>query len=116
MPRSLANALDDILDAIARAEAYANGKSARDLISEPMLNDALERCIERVAEAASQHVPDAVKANYPNVPWQQIRSMGNRLRHRYFAIDPNIIWDTITVDFPELRKVILEIQQKHVGP
>jgi uncharacterized protein with HEPN domain len=115
MPRALDDALVDILEAIDRTEAYAAGRSFGDLQSNPMLNDALERCIERVSEAVSQHIPDEIKGRYPGVPWPQIRAIGNRLRHGYFGVDPRIIWDTATVDLPALRATIVDIQQRHVS-
>jgi uncharacterized protein with HEPN domain len=95
-------ALTDILETIARVEGYVAGKSFNDLAKEPMLNDALERCIERVSEA-SRSIDEPTKGNYPIVPWADIASIGNHIRHRYFSLDARIIWDTATLDLPALR-------------
>jgi uncharacterized protein with HEPN domain len=31
-----------------------------------------------------------------------IRGMGNRLRHAYDGLDPDIIWKAATIDLPQL--------------
>ncbi len=38
----------------------------------------------------------------PGHPWTDIRSTGNRLRHAYDRIDPNVIWTTARHDVPAL--------------
>ena len=114
MSRPLANTLQDILDAIDRVESYINGKSFEDLPRVPMLNDAIERCIERISEA-SRNVSDDIKGDYPTVPWHDIATIGNRIRHGYFSVDPRIIWDTATLDLPALRQTILDIQRRHAA-
>lgn len=35
-------------------------------------------------------------------PWSDIRSIGNRLRHAYDRINPNVIWTTAREDVPAL--------------
>lgn len=116
MARPLASALTDILVTIERIEIFTSGKTVADLSREPMLNDAVERCIERISEA-SRSIPEDIKSNYPAVPWPDIAAIGNRIRHGYFAVDPRIIWDTATLDLPALRETVLDIQRQHAdGP
>ena len=49
MPRSLSEFLRDILTNIDRVDSYIVGKSQADLSREPMLYDAMERCLERIS-------------------------------------------------------------------
>jgi uncharacterized protein with HEPN domain len=63
--------------------------------------DAVERCIERVCEAAHRLGARAEKL-MPSQPWGDIRGMGNRLRHAYDRIDIDIIWKTAQARLPEL--------------
>jgi uncharacterized protein with HEPN domain len=44
--------------------------------------DAVERCLERISEAAAK-LGDLAPALMPDQPWQEIRALGNRLRHEY---------------------------------
>jgi uncharacterized protein with HEPN domain len=36
-------------------------------------------------------------------PWDEIRGMGNRLRHGYDRIDLKIVWDTVRFRLPSLE-------------
>lgn len=51
---------------------------------------------------AINHIPVAVKDLGMTIPWRDIVDTRNRLIHNYFGIDNNYVWDTITVDIPEL--------------
>jgi uncharacterized protein with HEPN domain len=46
------------------------------------MRDAVERCIERVCEAAYR-LGQRAEELMPGQPWGDIRGMGNRLRHAY---------------------------------
>lgn len=46
---------------------------------------------------------------YPNTPWPNIKSIGDRLRHEYHRIDPEIIWDVATVHLRPLQEVIKKL-------
>lgn len=56
-----------------------------------MTRDGVERCIERVREAAVQ-LGDRAEVLMPGQPWGRIRGMGNRLHHAYEQIDVDIAW------------------------
>lgn len=63
--------------------------------------DAVERCMERVCEAATR-LGDAAGDLMPDQPWGAIRGMGNRLRHGYDRLDVDILWDVVQTDLPSL--------------
>lgn len=58
-----------------------------------------------IAEAAS-HLPPAATDPYPDVPWRKILAIGDKLRHEYFRIDDDILWEVATVYLPPLRRVV----------
>ena len=61
-----------------------------------------------LGEAAAKVVrsyPDFVNG-HPDIPWQQMRGMRNRVAHGYFDIDLDIVWNTVQSAFPELREQI----------
>ena len=39
--------------------------------------------------------------------------MRNRLIHGYDSVDPDILWDTVTVDLPNLAQKLREALQGH---
>lgn len=63
--------------------------------------DAVERCLERISEAAAKPGVPAPSL-VPGQPWQEIRALGNRLRHEYDAIREDRLWDIVQVDIPPL--------------
>lgn len=66
-----------------------------------MIYDAVERCLERISEAASK-LGDIAPSLVPNQPWPEIRALGNRLRHNYDEIGAHRIWAIIQKDLPGL--------------
>ena len=63
--------------------------------------DAVERCLERIGEAATR-LGDEASTLVPGQPWRQIRALGNRLRHEYDAIREDRLWDIVQHDLPGL--------------
>ena len=53
------------------------------------------------AKAASK-LGDLAPALMPGQPWQEIRALGNRLRHEYDAIREDRLWDIVQFDLPPL--------------
>jgi len=39
----------------------------------------------------------------PDIPWREVRGLGNRLRHDYDSIDLGRIWLLIERDLPPLK-------------
>ena len=50
-----------------------------------------------------------IKDKYPDVPWAEIYLMRNKISHKYFGIDYEIIWDVATTDLPVNKKQIEDI-------
>ena len=46
---------------------------------------------------------------YPDIPWGDIRGIGNRLRHEYQRVDDTIMWFIATRSLQELKPVIVEM-------
>ena len=45
--------------------------------------------------------PDFVAA-HSEIPWTSIFGMRNRIAHNYYALDFEVIWDTVRTSIPEL--------------
>jgi uncharacterized protein with HEPN domain len=97
--------LQDILEGIRRIETYRQGRDFGDYRREPMLRDSIERNLERISKA-SRHIPDEMKADHAEIPWQQIAGIGNVLRHAYRKVNDRTIWETVEVHLPRLKTVI----------
>jgi uncharacterized protein with HEPN domain len=94
--------LQDIIDNIARIERYVEGLDQDRLRADDLRHDAVERCLERICEAAFR-LGDRANALLPAHPWPDIRGMGNRLRHGYDQIDTNIVWNVVSERLPSLK-------------
>jgi hypothetical protein len=61
---------------------YTAGLDAKSFERNPLVSDAVERCLQRISEAAAK-LGDKAPTLIPDQPWHKIRSFGNVLRHDY---------------------------------
>ena len=98
-----------MFDATREILEFSHGKSRSDLDTDRKLNLALVHLFEIIGEAAVG-VSIEFKEKYPDVPWNAIIGMRNRLIHGYYDIDLDIVWKTIEEDIPllvsELEKIL----------
>jgi uncharacterized protein with HEPN domain len=94
--------LQDFIDNIARIETYFAGFDQDAIRHDGLRHDAVERCLERICEAAVR-LGDQAESLMPGHPWQDIRGMGNRLRHAYDRIDFAILWNVVSERLPRLK-------------
>ncbi|MCC6409929.1 MAG: DUF86 domain-containing protein [Planctomycetes bacterium] len=94
-------ALRQMLDHARRAREAGAEKSEDELRRDDLLAFALLYLIQTVGEAAKR-VSDATRARHPEVPWQQISGMRNRIVHGYDDLDLAIVVDVVQKDLPEL--------------
>jgi uncharacterized protein with HEPN domain len=52
--------------------------------SDPIVRRAAAYAIQTISEAVRQ-IPDDWLADFPTEPWEQIKGIGNRIRHEYFV-------------------------------
>ena len=97
-----AASLADILENLERIEGYVTGLDREAFGSDTLRRDAVERCLERICEAAFRLGEKAAELA-PSQPWGDIRGMGNRLRHAYDRIDLDILWNTVRDRLPSLK-------------
>jgi uncharacterized protein with HEPN domain len=97
--------LQHMLDAIRAAETFVASRKRADLDDDTMLLFALVRAVEIVGEAASKVSPDGRSA-LPAISWADVIGMRNRLVHAYFDINRNILWATVTLSLPDLKRVL----------
>lgn len=67
-----------------------------------LLKHGVERGIEIIWEA-SRALPDTAKALRPEIPWHQVRAIGNILRHAYHGLSERILWNVVVDELPRLR-------------
>ena len=73
--------------------------------------DAVIRNFEIIGEA-SKNLSNEIKGKYPNLPWEEMYRLRNRISHEYFGIDYEIIWHIISRHLSNNHKNILAILEK----
>lgn len=63
---------------------------------------ATERCVQIVTEAVIQLGQERMEQIAPEQPWNDIRHMGNMMRHEYERIEPDVIYNTVKEDLSKL--------------
>jgi uncharacterized protein with HEPN domain len=95
---------EDILDNITRIEDYTAGMTAVTFLEDTRTYDAVERCLERISEAAkTRRLRGRV---LPRGPWPEIRGLGNFLRHEYDRIESERLWVIVERDLPPLKVAV----------
>jgi len=96
----------DILIAARQALKFIEGVKKSEFEDNDLLQSAVMRPLEIIGEAASKISSKMRKAN-PQIPWNEMVGMRNRLIHEYFRVNYEAVWDTIQKDLPAL---ILQIE------
>jgi uncharacterized protein with HEPN domain len=95
--------LTDIVENIERIQGYVRGLDCAAFERDGRTYDAVERCLERICEAAVR-LGDEAAALMPDQPWHEIRGTGNWLRHAYHRVDSALVWETLERDLPGLLR------------
>lgn len=105
MKRDVRVYLDDILEAISKIERYANQAEFAGFAGDEQRIDAVIRNFEVIGEAARQ-IPDSMQESHPEVPWEDMIGMRNKLIHEYFGVNAVVVWKTIQEDLPKLKSQV----------
>jgi uncharacterized protein with HEPN domain len=99
--REFRQRIHDILAAIAQIQRFTRGMSFDAFRIDERTIRAVEMNFIIIGESANQ-VPEELQEEYPEIPWNLMRAMRNRIVHVYFEIDEQLMWDTIQNDLPPL--------------
>jgi len=99
-----------MIDAAKEAKSFVGDTSEQDFIKNRMLILSVIKEIEIIGEAASK-ISEITKLEYPDIPWQDIVGMRNRLIHGYFDVNVKLVWNTVKNNLPTLIESLKEIIQ-----
>jgi uncharacterized protein with HEPN domain len=99
--RSILLYLTDIQDSGQAIQSYVERLEFDAFRVDGMRYAAVIREFEVIGEAVAK-LPESLKAQYPDVPWREIKDVRNILIHEYFGVDLRIVWNAIQQDLPLL--------------
>jgi uncharacterized protein with HEPN domain len=97
--------LEEIREAIDVVESALDGVSEARFRSDLFKQRGVERSVEIISEAV-RHLPDDLLTQRSDISWSDVRSIGNRVRHEYWRVDPEIMWSVARHDLPALRAAV----------
>ncbi|MDE2836403.1 MAG: DUF86 domain-containing protein [Chloroflexota bacterium] len=101
MPREDEDYLADMRSYAYRALDFTEGLSLLDFSQSTLHQYAAFNAIATIGEAASR-ISGSIQQASPAIPWTDIIGMRNRLIHAYYAVNVDIVWNTIQDDLPTL--------------
>ena len=108
MKNSFKDSLNDIYQSILFSQEFTKNLNETDFLNDAKTQFAVIRCIEVIGEAVKR-LPDDFRSTHPEVPWKAMAGMRDRLIHGYDVVDNEVIWNTVTHDFPFLLDRLKEI-------
>ena len=93
--------LRDMLNSARKAASYVKGKTFEEFWDSEVLRDAVALRVSMIGEAARHITPETGEA-LPEIPFDRIRGMRNRIAHDYDRVNFKIVWEVVTREVPTL--------------
>ena len=97
--------IKDILESIGLIEQFIEGMDLEDFKKDIKTSDAVIKRFENIGEA-TKHIPEEIKAKYPDIPWKEMAGMRDKLVHFYFGVKHELVWTAIKNRIPAIKPLI----------
>ena len=94
-----------ISESIDRIESYTTGLDFQAFEKQAMVQDAVLRNLQVLAES-TQRLSEDFKSSNPEIEWYKIAGLRNILVHDYLGIDLETVWAVVKNNLSELKDVI----------
>jgi len=95
--------LEDIRDAARLIGEFSKAMTGEEFAANPLVFHATVRNLEVIGEAAKR-LPEEAKARMPEVDWAGAAKFRDVIAHRYFALDPAVVWSIVQGRIPALHQ------------
>jgi uncharacterized protein with HEPN domain len=110
MTRREEERLEDIIEAIAAIKSHL----LRGTLNDGLVFDAVRVRLMEIGEAVKA-IPGGVLASEPDISWEDVVGMRDRLAHRYFDTSHAIVQATIDHDLPTLEAAVERLRRRLAG-
>ena len=100
--------VEDILDAMGKAELLLLNMTYDEFEADFRTNYAAVRALEIIGEA-TKRLPMSLREQYPTIPWKDMAGMRDKIIHGYDDVNLRIVWDTIKKRIPKVKPQIQQI-------
>jgi uncharacterized protein with HEPN domain len=100
--------LNDIIQYARKAENFLEGVSLEAFKANEEKALAVIRALEVIGEAA-RSIPKQIRNKYPQVPWNEMTGMRDKLIHDYFGVNLMVVWRTVKEDLPLMTTAVSEM-------
>ncbi len=108
MSRDYGLYLEDILENSEKASRYVQGMTLEQFQADEKTSDAVVYNLAIIGEAV-KHVPEELRARYPDVEWRKIAAFRDIAIHAYGSVNRTIVWDIVQQQLPPLRAQVRRI-------
>ena len=100
--------IQKMLEIIAKIQKYCEGKRYEDFIADEILTEA---CVFNLAQLGetSHKISDELVRLHPEIVWNGLYGLRNRLVHDYQGTNPKLVWEIISEDLDELKEQLEDI-------
>lgn len=113
--REVVEYIEDILEAIETARRFVEEiRGCEQFAGDDRTVFAVIRALKVIGEA-TKRLPESLRREYAQVPWQSMAGMRDKLIHDYVEVDRRIVWRTVQDALPDLHRQLRSIRQE-VGP
>ncbi len=104
--------VEDILDAMGKAEILLQDVAYDEFAEDFRINFAVVRALEIVGEA-TKRLPMSLREEYPGIPWRGMAGLRDRIVHGYDTVDMEILWAVVKNEIPRIRPQLQQILSDH---
>lgn len=94
--------------------AYVKDKTPDEFYKPGILQDAVLHRMEIMGES-SKKLSEETKKEMPNIPWNKVAGLRDRIAHGYFDLDLPRLWLIIQNDLPSLKSTVQKLCKERYG-
>ena len=107
--------LDDLIEAANKVSGFVGKREFDAFCRDEGIFDAVLMNLLVIGEAVKQFPPEAIAA-MPGVDWSGAAELRDIIAHRYFAIDPELVWDIACNHVPPAAAAALALRARMDSP